>query len=671
MTNFRLFLSSLAVVTLSLYSTKCSIGPKDDVIPVCEGGATLGQTRTAACTNGQLGQIVEACTKDGWLEAANSCNTNCNITAFDDIKPILNDYCIGCHATINTYSVAKNWSPEISRRVGLPLGDGDHMPLNTSPKQLGVGEINNLQKWVADGAQEKVDCVNPLPKGFIPLDYIENVMAKDLSNLSASTRAATRYLITAHKNNEVILGAENPVEIKIIEAALNKQLNSLNPKIQDLSKILPIDEAKTVWRIDLRLFDIDAEDEAAIAAADTVNIVSNTSKGEVIRTLTGVDKPWYHADNFMVITQSPNIYYRLLNIPPTLADFQKNINVDFAEELKDLEAFFLGTTYSPIAEQKNRLIVRVKGGVNQASYYWQTFDINNEPTADVQVTGDLAQNSNIITNLASTAGIVPGQLITANGINAGTKVVAVDAGQRQVTMTAAAIAAIGNNQITFNGINTKNLFQVPLLAETGGQENFTHDASEVIYTLPNGLQGYALFDAKGARQNEAPITVVADNKSPVTPIIINAISCTRCHSAGLISMQDQILDHVNANAAQFNPVSDVQLVQQLYHNSASNQAIFAADRKTFARAMNTIGVDAQDADPITQVTDQLQLNWDAQRAAAFLFLTKEEFAQALNTSPTAKNQIGQLLTGGTVTFQQFTLVIQQLIKDAALFQDEE
>ena len=51
-------------------------------------------------------------------------------------------------------------------------------------------------------------------------------------------------------------------------------------------------------------------------------------------------------------------------------------------------------------------------------------------------------------------------------------------------------------------VGTQNIFTHPL--------SFTHDGGEVIFNLPNGLQGYYITNASGFRLNEAPTNIVSN-----------------------------------------------------------------------------------------------------------------------------------------------------------------
>jgi hypothetical protein len=61
--------------------------------------------------------------------------------------------------------------------------------------------------------------------------------------------------------------------------------------------------------------------------------------------------------------------------------------------------------------------------------------------------------------------------------------------------------------------------------------DFKDAAREAIFESQNGLHIFALFDANGGLQDEAPIAVVADRTIPAphSPKLQAAISCIRCH----------------------------------------------------------------------------------------------------------------------------------------------
>jgi serine/threonine-protein kinase len=70
---------------------------------------------------------------------------------------------------------------------------------------------------------------------------------------------------------------------------------------------------------------------------------------------------------------------------------------------------------------------------------------------------------------------------------------------------------------------------------------FEHDGGELIFNLPNGLQGYMLVNGKDERIDQGPEEVVNDSlKTSGSPAIVNGQSCMACHSQGMRQFQDQI-----------------------------------------------------------------------------------------------------------------------------------
>ena len=89
-------------------------------------------------------------------------------------------------------------------------------------------------------------------------------------------------------------------------------------------------------------------------------------------------------------------------------------------------------------------------------------------------------------------------------------------------------------------VGTQNIFTHPL--------SFTHDGGEVIFNLPNGLQGYYLVNATGFRLDAAPIKIVS-NPAASDPTVRNGISCFGCHTEGMKTFEDKVRSVILSNAA--------------------------------------------------------------------------------------------------------------------------
>src|SRR5262245_2704293 len=72
----------------------------------------------------------------------------------------------------------------------------------------------------------------------------------------------------------------------------------------------------------------------------------------------------------------------------------------------------------------------------------------------------------------------------------------------------------------------QNLFDHPL-GPLPGQNSFQHAGGELIFHLPNGLQGYLLVDGNGRRIDKAPVEIVSDPRRP-DRTVETGLSCLSC-----------------------------------------------------------------------------------------------------------------------------------------------
>ncbi len=77
-----------------------------------------------------------------------------------------------------------------------------------------------------------------------------------------------------------------------------------------------------------------------------------------------------------------------------------------------------------------------------------------------------------------------------------------------------------------------------------GTAPFEHDGGEMIFSLPNGLQGYYLSTNLGERLLVGPASIVSFRTKPIGKgvEVVNARSCFDCHHDGMIRKKDQLRD---------------------------------------------------------------------------------------------------------------------------------
>lgn len=125
-------------------------------------------------------------------------------------------------------------------------------------------------------------------------------------------------------------------------------------------------------------------------------------------------------------------------------------------------------------------------------------------------------------------------------------------------------------------------------------------AGEVIFSLPNKLQGYAIWGAGNERNLDAFTFVVVDPRrgGPVGPFsvrfneganwrLLNGASCMGCHVEGLNRAQDDMRPYLAKNRDKFDHATMSRL-EKLYPGTEVMSPQIENDRQPFAEAMREI-----------------------------------------------------------------------------------
>jgi hypothetical protein len=202
-----------------------------------------------------------------------------------------------------------------------------------------------------------------------------------------------------------------------------------------------------------------------------------------------------------------------------------------------------------------------------------------------------------------------------------------------------------------NNSGRQNLFEHPLGPRTG-QIAFEHAGGEIIFNLPNGLQGYLLVDRNGRRIDKAPANIVSDPARPDRQVE-TGMSCMSCHVRGLINKADQVRAHVLKNATAFSK-DDAELIKALYPPEDKFRALLDKDAARYLKALREIGVSTDDPEPIMATTLRYETPLDLAAASAEAGLPAVEFAKRLGAVRSLQRALGPLLArGGTVQRQVF------------------
>ena len=162
-------------------------------------------------------------------------------------------------------------------------------------------------------------------------------------------------------------------------------------------------------------------------------------------------------------------------------------------------------------------------------------------------------------------------------------------------------------------VGTQNIFTHPL--------SFTHDGGEVIFNLPNGLQGYYITTATGTRLDAAPIQIVS-NPAASDPTVRNGLSCFGCHTEGMKRFEDEVRAVIESNAT---PAYDKAQALRLYVEQSEMDALLQEDMERYRGALEATGGEFGGIEPISRFHEAFQGSVDAAYAAAVVGLEKGTF----------------------------------------------
>lgn len=209
----------------------------------------------------------------------------------------------------------------------------------------------------------------------------------------------------------------------------------------------------------------------------------------------------------------------------------------------------------------------------------------------------------------------------------------------------------------------KNLFARPL-GPGKGEFAFQHAGGEIIFNLPNGLQGYLLVKSDGTRLDKAPITIVQDPDQP-DHSVVNGISCMGCHDKGIKPKTDQI----RATFANLQSVAQDtrNLVFALYRPATEMTRLQSADEARFTRALAALRIPADQTEPISNLARRFEDDVDLTLAAAEASLKPDVFKDMLHENKEIERELSPLFEAGkTVKREVFVRAFPKIIDVAGL-----
>ena len=170
----------------------------------------------------------------------------------------------------------------------------------------------------------------------------------------------------------------------------------------------------------------------------------------------------------------------------------------------------------------------------------------------------------------------------------------------------------------------QSLFEHPL--GPAGENAFTHDGGETIYSLPNGFNAYYLNTADGKSLDTGPTSIVQDTTQKDLQVT-NGISCMGCHDQGFRKAKDDIRAHVEKDRTFSKEVRDA--VEALYPTNEEMDLVIEEDTKNFRAALQRAGINPDlkyaGIEMINALSKQYEKDVNLKLAAAEFGLSDEDF----------------------------------------------
>jgi hypothetical protein len=464
----------------------------------------------------------------------------------------------------------------------------DHTDSERMPKSKGAAGEKGFRAPLTEAEtavlKEWVEAGKPeeVKRKFISQTEVLEAILDDLNAAAETQRGFLRYLTLTNLYNQTDAGGGALIpDLDPHRAAVGKLINSLSMNAK-ITVPEAIDEEGTIYRIDLRDYNWSEEQWEQVVSYYPYGIIGiDRQKENLIARHTGSPMAYLRADWFTFAASQPPLYDQimdeLLGIDPT----QEDVHTQLDEAL----------------------------GVDR----FENLREGRAMRAGFQYSGVSGAN----------------RLIERHELGS-------HQGAYWVSYDFTPLSAERTHDLTLAPLGP-----VEAGLTDDHEHSFNHDGGEMIYHLPNGLQGYMLTTNKGVRLDRAPIEIVQDDNRQ-DKVILNGISCMACHDKGvkppikvtdlskrtLATMEDEVRPLVEA--AGILDFKESNLLKKLYPEPAVLQAAIKEDFERFTKAeMEATGGRSGAAEPILGLYKEFRGAVTARKLAAEFGMEYDELLALL------------------------------------------
>lgn len=532
-------------------------------------------------------------------------NNNANPDTTADVKRIFRTRCLECHnATRREADIdILDHATLVGEGKAVVPGDVDASPLYDliasddedyrmpeAPRPpLNQGEIEKVRRWIANGAPDFPDDV----PGSKPKSRTEGarqagnryVLKQILSYVQKLPRSDRAY-VRFFSSNHLLESGVTAAELETNRQALAKAINHLSWQ-PDIVRPVNVDkDTNSIFAVDIR----------KLGWYDRIFKATDASASHISKDLDLFD---------LVLLEYPYSY--VLEDDPEFAELYER----YIEPAKLVR---------PIPYVRIDWFVSV---ATQAPLYEDLLQLPHE-LAELERELGVNSSQNIKDYNARRAGM------TLSGVSRNNRVV-----ERHP-------ARYGAYWKSFDFQTSKgqqNMFADPI--------EFHFAGGEMIWNLPNGLQGYLVTDNIGRRILTAPTAIVTDKFSE-DRIVRNGLACMRCHNNGMKRFADNVRPAFETLTTSVS--LNRQTILRLYAPKKEMDELLDRDQNRFLTALeDALGTKQQDEPLVPTSRKFLDAPLTLLQAASEVGLVNSDGLQSMFRLPEfTRLGLGGLSTGGLI-----------------------
>ena len=210
----------------------------------------------------------------------------------------------------------------------------------------------------------------------------------------------------------------------------------------------------------------------------------------------------------------------------------------------------------------------------------------------------------------------------------------------------------------------QSVFEHPMgpVATDAARVPFRHDASRVMFTLPNGFTAFAVHDVRGERLDRAPPELDRDRPGARRGAEAGSY-CLACHDTGPMPVKDEVRAHVEADRT--TSAAQREAVMALFASQEEFAKHVEADRLRLTSALLGAGLDPslriRGHEPINALASAHRRPVSAVRLAADLGLELPALRQRLAAVTGATAVSSRALRQGTIRRAAANLLVADLL----------